>query len=632
MLAHQALLAIAVVALAGAGWRWAGRLTPVALERAVAAAAIAGSAAVVEALLLGRVSAGASPLGLAAAALATLLVIRARVPAAVSAPWWPGLSAPERWAIGAAGGVLVALVAWTLRHPAVGVDGVSYHLPEALAWIHSGATGATPHVAAEFQTGSYPLTNEVLLAWGMALGRSFAWVELWMGLAVALFATAAWVGLRRLGCGRALTAVAVGAVLAEPVVLEYLNTPKNDLPALAWLAACAALCACAAPRRPGLLGPALAAAGLAAGSKTTTVPLAAIALAAGGWACRDALRAVRWSLVWGALAATGVGGVWYLRNLIAHGWPLWPFGGGPFGGDPEPVYLRRIDVSFLARPRATLQGREGAYLREVAGGVILLAGGVLAGVPGRRSRLVLGVALATAIAAVAWVTAPFTGRADNPVLDLSLSTTRYLLPVLAAGAAALALAGRTSRLARLALLAALAWSAIRSSRLGFPALPAVPTLLLGAAAGTALAWLSGGGPRRSRALATAVAVAAVVVAAHGGGGWLRATAQTSATAAAPVEAFFAALPGWSEDRAPVAFWPTVVGPLAGDRLRHPVTLIGGREDCAAIARRARRGWVVVREIPAAVRVLLAPSHVPGCLGGLSPVTRAGDWLLFRGAR
>ncbi|MDX6642000.1 MAG: hypothetical protein QOF12_3011, partial [Solirubrobacteraceae bacterium] len=49
MLAHEALLAIALVALAGAGWRWAGRLTPVALERAVAAAVIAGSAAVAEA-------------------------------------------------------------------------------------------------------------------------------------------------------------------------------------------------------------------------------------------------------------------------------------------------------------------------------------------------------------------------------------------------------------------------------------------------------------------------------------------------------------------------------------------------------------------------------------------------------
>ncbi|MCW2967906.1 MAG: hypothetical protein JWM71_1678, partial [Solirubrobacteraceae bacterium] len=32
MVVHHALLAVALAALVAAGWRWAGRLTPVALE------------------------------------------------------------------------------------------------------------------------------------------------------------------------------------------------------------------------------------------------------------------------------------------------------------------------------------------------------------------------------------------------------------------------------------------------------------------------------------------------------------------------------------------------------------------------------------------------------------------------
>lgn len=629
MLAHHALLAVALAALGGAGWRLAGRLTVAPLERAVAAAALAGVAMVAEPLVLGRVGLGSLPAALTLAALATVALARARTPAIAGPLWWRGLTAGERRAVGAGAGVLFALALWMLDHPAVGVDGVVYHLPEALAWVHAGNTGATPHVVAEFQTGSYPLTNEVILAWGMGIGRSFVWVEVWAVLATGLLALAGWVGLRRLGCGRGVTVLAVAAVLAEPVLLEHLNTPKNDLPALAWLAVCAALCACAAPARPALLGPALAAAGLAAGSKTTTIPLAVIALVAAGWACRAALRTARVSLAWGAIAALGVGGVWYVRNLIAHGWCLYPFGSGPFGGDPEPVYLRRIHVTFLQDPAGTLRGRESLYVHAIAGGLVLVAGGILAALLVRRSRPARGASAATAVAALAWLTAPFTGRASDPSLDLSLSTTRYLLPVFAAGAVALALAGRTSRVARVALTGALIWSLWWSVQLGFPDLPPATILIIGLAGGALLATLSLGRRRPTRALAWAVGVAAVILAAGGADGWMGRTARTSATAAAPVEGAFASVPGWADSREPVAFWPSVVGPLAGDRLRHPVTLIGGGEGCAAITARARRGYVVVRRVSLRVLARLAPSHVPSCVVRWRPIGQAGDWLIYR---
>lgn len=649
-LGGQVLLGAAAAALGAAGWRLGGRLTAAPLERALVAAVLAACAVVGEALLLGRVGAGGSPAAVAGAAAATLLVAQIAVPATAGRAWWPALSGPERWALGAAAGALLALVAWMLRHPAVGIDATVYHLPEAIGWAQSGATGSTPHVAVEFQAGSYPLTHEVVLAWAMALSRSFTPAALWAGWALALLSLAVWTGLRRLGCARGLTALALAALLAEPVLAEHLNKPKNDVPSLAFLAACLALCACAAPRgtqaaRPRLLAVALAAAGLAIGCKTTAAPLALIGLVAAGWACRGALGQAPAALAAGAVAALGVGGVWYLRNLIAHGWVLWPFGSGPFGGDPEPVYLRRIHVSFLERPRFTLAGREGEYARAIAGGLLLAAGGVLAGLLRPRSRLVAGAAAATAIAGLAWMAAPFTGRAADPFLDLSVTTVRYLLPVFLAGAAALALAGRRRErpaaggaaaradpgalAARAVLVLALAWSLARTAQIGFPDLPSVTTLLVGAAAGGLAAALAAPSTARLRVVAVLVAVVMAVVCARLADGWTAHAAASGATPMAPLEAFFAQQPGWSEDDAPVAFVTTVVGPLAGDRLRHPLELVPGGESCARTRARLRRGWLVVHDVPPAIRALLAPVRAPRCLAGVRPVAHPGEWAVYR---
>lgn len=207
------------------------------------------------------------------------------------------------------------------------------------------------------------------------------------------------------------------------------------------------------------------------------------------------------------------------------------------------------------------------------------------------------------------------------MLDLSLTTTRYLLPVFAAGAVALALAGRRSRVARIVLAAALVWNLIGTRELGFPDVPPVWVLLAGAAAGVVVL--------RNR-LGVAAAVAGMIAfSAWSADGWLERGGETSATANAPVQQFFAGLPGWTDSREPVAFWPVMVGPVAGDRLRHPVELIEGGETCAAVRERARRGWVVIRDLPPTVRDLLAPTNAPDCFADLPPVARVGDWMIYR---
>ena len=634
LLGHHALLAVAVAALAAAGWRLGGRFTSDPVERALVAATAGACAAVVEALLLGRVGAGGSAPGLLAAAVATYALARLVLEPVASPAWWSRLDRNERLAVGAAAGSLAALCVWLLRHPVLGIDATTYHLPEAIGWVQQGNTGATPLVNVEFQTGSFPLTHETLLSWSMGLSHSFVPATLWMIAMLALLAISLGIGLRRLGCGLGVALLAVAAVLTEPVLAQHLGKPKNDLPAVAWLAACCALCACAAPwgaraARPRLLGPALAAAGLAVGCKTTVAPLAVIALGASIWACRGALRPARAALAGGLLVATAVGGVWYIRNLIAHGSPLWPFG-DLLGGDPIPIYLERIDASFLERPRASLDGRVGAYVESVAGGLLLVAGGIAGLAALRRSRLVAGAAAATVVSVLAWVSAPYTGRASDPLLDVSLTAVRYLVPVIMAGAVALALWGRWSRPARAVLVVALAWNLLRTGAVGFPDVPGPHVLVLGAVAGALVALAAGRGGGRLRLVGAVSLLAAVALSAHGADGWLSRVAQTNGTAAAPLEAYFAAQPGWSEGRAPVAFVTQVIGPLAGDRLSHPIALIPGDEPCEATRERLARGWVVMRDAPPEIRALLVPVRAPDCLRDVTPVAHPGDWLVYRG--
>jgi hypothetical protein len=604
ILGHHALLVTAVVALALAGWGIAGHEASTGPERILAAAVYAGALAALEALALGLVGLGASPAALTAAALLSWVV--ARSPGAV-AHVGPGAAAGL--------GLVAATGLWQLRHPAVGVDGVTYHLPEVAQWVASGHVGAVPTSGAEFPTGAYPLLNEVILAWGTAIGHSFIFQSLWAPATFALLALAGWTGLRELRVPALPAALAVGALLLEPDVLRALNTPKNDLPALAWLAAGYALAA------RGRRGPAILAAGMAVGTKTTTAPLAALLLVL---AVRPPLRALRVP----AAAAALLGGLWYARNTVRHGWPLWPVSSGPFG-DPLPNAIQRLHVSLLQRPGQTLAADHlRLYVELVSGGLVLMGGGALAWLA-RRDRATLVASGATAISILVWAAAPFTGRAANPVIDLSLSTTRYLMPAVACGATALALAARGrgtgARAATAVLAAAFAWDAWRATTLGFPVLPDVGTLVLGVLGGVLVA----AAIRRTPRLALgALAPAAVLLLGLSAPGWLARTAHVSATSAAPLEAWFSVQPGFHDAREPIAFSPVIVGPLAGDRVTHDLRFIGPREPCAKVLARLSEGWVVVRVAPLLDR-FLEPRTTPGCLAGVAPVHVAGDYRVYR---
>ncbi len=637
------LLVASLLAIGAAALRAASALAPQGLERVLVAAVLGAAAIVVETLALGIFALGSSPVVIALVAGATWLAVRALLPAPAVKPLDELVdaiaTAPPafRLAVGAFAGVLAALVVFFLRHPAVGIDGTAYHLPEIVNWIHSGRFGAEIHPSEDFPTGAYPLTNEMLLAWSMGLTHSFVAVALLPPAMLALLATAGWAGLRRLGVAAAVAALTIVAVLVSPPLVGALNAPKNDLAALTWLVMAATLCV-AALKRPPLLAVAVLAGGLSIGTKTTTAPLVVVVLGVALWfSWRRGTPPLpsRNVLAVALLGAAAVGGVWYVRNLVVHGSPLWPLLSTPWGDDP-PAALGRLTPSFFDRPLQSLEGRTGAYTDGLSGGLILMFGGMLAWSM-TRSRAVLVASAATFIAVLAWARAPYTGIANDRYVDLSLFVIRYLMPAVTVGAAALALSSRVGgarSVVAVALLGAAAlWSGYNTIDIGYP-LVASPAMLAagaigGAVAALAVQWTAARGVpllRIAGGLATAIVAVGLAVAAPG---YIERHENTHATFATPIIKWFMGQKDFKEGDATMYLSPQAIGPLAGNELQHDIKLIPGKTPCREVIARAREGYVVIRDLPALSRSYLAPYQTDKCLAGQPKLYRGKDFSVYR---
>src|SRR4051812_20801587 len=126
--AHHMLLGASVALLVAGAFRTASAAAPDGLERVLATAAIAAAAAVVEALALGLVELGSSPVALAGGAVIAWLVARFVLPAPELgaarelAAWWRRTALPARVCAGLFAGAAAAFAAWLLRYPALGYD------------------------------------------------------------------------------------------------------------------------------------------------------------------------------------------------------------------------------------------------------------------------------------------------------------------------------------------------------------------------------------------------------------------------------------------------------------------------------------------------------------------------------
>lgn len=478
-----------------------------------------------------------------------------------------------------------------------------------MQWIQHSQPGASFEASYDFPVGSYPLTHEVLLAWTLAVSRGFAAVALWTPALLALAVAASWSGLRRLGVPPRAAGLATAALAALPLLTGRLNDVNTDTPALTWLLCSGALVA-GSTRRPGLLIFALLAAGMSVGTKTTTLPLAVALVAVGLFAHRGGLRRLGRPLVLAVAVAAVVGATWYVRNLLEHGSPFWPFVTAPWG-DGQPPIMQLLDHSLLERPEATLRGRLGDYVSRLGGGVALLIGALTAPLL-VRTRAVFAAASVAALSLLLFASAPVTGQSDSALLDeLTLTSVRYALPALAACAVTLGLAARDAgRRARPAVMAclglAVAWSVVEDARLGFPELPSMAALVLGALVGAGLAYgtslLLGNRGRREwrlRALSPALGAAALgALLALPASGYLKRHAQTlgayqsplTRLFSEPVATFFSERPWFEEGEEPISFVRAGSAFLAGDRLAHPLRFVSRDDPCEQVR---EAGWLVV---------------------------------------
>jgi hypothetical protein len=237
-----------------------------------------------------------------------------------------------------------------------------------------------------------------------------------------------------------------------------------------------------------------------------------------------------------------------------------------------------------------------------------------------------------------WTFSPVTGLPpDGTFPETIFSTTRYLLPVLAAAALALALgaahAGRKRSRALVAVAVALA--AVNAYELfhyyGFPSVPSARTPLAGAVAGAIVAFALGRlePPRLARVpapITTLVAVAAGALLAVPAAGFLRRHADTRAVPEWPLERHLASDAGFRATGTPLAITPSYLGPLAGDRLRHRLTRIGAGEPCSRIVERTGSEWLVVYGGGLGGQAVLDATR---CLASRAPAFREGPNLIFK---
>ena len=334
--AQHVAFALAVAALGGAGMRLAGHLGARGLELVVAAAPLGAAAAVLWALGLGLLDLGGSTVALAAGAGLTWMAIRLALPDPAPrrqlADWWAQTSSRTRVCVLALTALVLGLCVWQLRHPYLDLDGTVYHLGLPGVWRHSGSPGDIVGIVDVLPVGNYPITYEVLVGWTLGLSQSWVIGSILGPLCAVLLAIAIWTGLRSLDVPALVTGLAAAAVITLPLSARQLNAALNDLSATTWLATAAALVVLALPvpervrgPRPLLLVPAVIAAGLAVGTKTTPILLLALLLGFAVWRHRAALRTHAAPLSAAVVVGLLVCAIWPLRNLIQHGSPLWPF-------------------------------------------------------------------------------------------------------------------------------------------------------------------------------------------------------------------------------------------------------------------------------------------------------------------
>ena len=328
-------------------------------------------------------------------------------------------------------------------------DSLTYHLPFAARFVETGRVTALHRIVPGDATAFHPANAELLHGLGIAsLGTDVLSIAVNLGwLALALLA--AWCIGRPLGRGSLAVAALCVPLTTHLAVRTQAGTAMTDTAALALLLAAAGLLLAGGGAGAGLhvTFVAAVAGGLAAGTKLTVLP-AVVTLAVAAVVTGPRERRWRASAVW-AVAGLATGSLWYVRNLVEVGSPVPALDVGI-----GPVRLPHPEMELIDRFGASVASYagDGGVWRDVffpgfADGLGPLWFALLAVAVGapvlavtRRDRRLLPLAIAGAVAVVAYLVTPTSayGPRGDPVLFEE--NVRYLLPALATGVVLLAAA------------------------------------------------------------------------------------------------------------------------------------------------------------------------------------------------
>ncbi len=397
----------------------------------------------------------------------------------------------------------------------VGVDPLTFHLPNVARWIQEGSLWQIDQFVPLLAHGNYPNNGDVLLLSSVLPWHNDFLVRLPIAFYLVALALAVFAVARELRAPRSTSVLAAAVIVSLPVV--GLATIPRALPdSLMWATyTCGVLFLlrhARTSRRSDLVlaGAALA---VAIGTKwygVSSVPvLVAIWLAARLLAARRAgtpgalPRVLRDGVLVGGLAILGTL-VWLVRNLVLSGNPVFPLdvellGVTIFHAPPDVI---RDQAGFTIADYAA----DPDVLRQLAGEIVeglgsapivcaigLVVAIVLARRRGRApDRRILVLATGAIVLGLLYTVTPATALGLRGDPSLANSNTRYAIPALLLAVPVLAWAvGRLPRAGALALETALAAGALAGAYHGYEVrgIGDIALAAVGVAALAGTAWL-----------------------------------------------------------------------------------------------------------------------------------------------
>ncbi len=419
----------------------------------------------------------------------------------------------------------------------VGVDPLTFHLPDVGRWIQSGSLWQIDQFLPGLAHGNYPNNGDVLLLWTVLPWHNDFLARFGMTFFLILGAVAVFAIARELSAPPAAAVLAGAAYASLPAV--GLSTIPRAMPDAVLYAAFALavlflLRHAREGRRSDLVLAAIGA-GIAFGTKWYGVSAAIVVVLV--WGAGHVLATRRpWRVLGeGTVLAGGIalmGGIWLVRNLVESSNPVFPVRISPLGitfFDAPPDLLREQvghSISdYFGDPDVLgelgLELIEGLGLVVIVGALaVLLALTLSARALRRGSALdarIPAVAIAAAGLACAYAVTPYTALGFKGDPALANVNTRYLVPaVLLAAPLTAWLAGALPRRAGLAVQAALAVSVVLGAESAYP-VPTADAVKFGLAGAVALAgawvlWRVISSPRRGLAVRGGAAGLAVLAA------------------------------------------------------------------------------------------------------------------------